>query len=261
MPRNKINSKKRARRPVNNRRGSPRPNVGTNSIITTGNLNIPRTLPPQYSSNVWSYISNVSSDAAGKFSFYCNIRNPAKAINGSGQYVRAVEDAKVWDGYFIKSFSIQMVPVFPFTVASGTVIIGVDQEGTSPVSTPSYDQLVDRRYRSMFNGRYAKTLRIRPKPLTSGTFEGRVCPIIMSGKKIFYDYEFPPDQGIIEVAGENFAPTAALFQIFLWMEVVNYGPRTLPGTFQRYTAETKDGAFVPNPMPVMPIRRARARSV
>jgi len=205
----------------------------------------------------------VSSDAAGKFSFYCNIRNPAKAINGSGQYTRAVEDAKVWDGYYVKSFVLQMVPVFPFTVASGTVIAGVDQEGTSPVSTPSYDQLVDRRYRSMFNGRYAKTIRIRPKPLTSGTFEGRVCPILLSNNKVFYDYEFPPDQGIIEVAGENFAPTAALYQIFLWMEVTNYGPRTLPGTFSsnRVNMSTVDGMYVPNPAPVLPLRRARARSV
>jgi len=243
------------------RQGPRRPS--TNQELTTGNLNVPRLLPPQYSNNVWSYLSQVSSDASGRFSFYCNIRNPAKAINGSGQYTRAVEDAKIWDGFYIKNFILQMVPIIPTTVTAGAVIAAVDQDGTSPTATPAYDQLVDRRYRSMFHGREAKTISIRPKPLTSGTFEGRVCPIIMSGRKIFYDYEFPPDQGIIEVAGEGFPATSALFQIFLWMQVVNFGPRTLPGITQALTRQTMitiEGKPVHNSLPLLPLRRPRAAS-
>lgn len=242
----------RRRRP--RRQGRRQPT--TNKEVVSSNLSIPRSLPPQYSRNSWSYISSVSSDASGKFNFYCNIRNPAKAINGSGQYVRAVEDAKIWDGYYVKSFILQMVPIIPTTVTAGMVVGAVDQEGISPVTTPTYDTLIDRRYRFMFMGRQAKTTTIRPKPLTSGTFEGRVCPIIESGKKIFYDYEFPPDQGIIEVAGEGFPATSALFQIFLWMEVINFSPRTLPGIAPpRFSAQTIDGRYVPNPQPVIPLRR------
>lgn len=244
------------------RQGPRRPKESTNQELTTGNLNSRFLFPPQYARNVWTYISNVSSDAAGRFSFYCNIRNPAKAINGSGQYVRAVEDAKVWDGYFVKNFILKMVPVFPTTATTGAVIAAVDQEGVAPVVTPTYDTLIDRRYQSMFFGRQQKSISIRPKPLTSGTFEGRVCPIIKSGNRLFYDYEFPPDQGIIEVAGENFQPSTALYQIFLYMQIVNCSPRTLPGTVQpRFSAQTENGAPVPNPTPILPLRRGRSRSI
>lgn len=251
-------SKRQRKRP---KRQGPRRPITTNAMRTTSNLNVPRSLPPQYAPNVWSYISSVSSDASGRFSFYVNIRNPAKAINGSGQFTRAVEDAKIWDGYYIRNYVLQMVPIIPMTVTAGAIIAAVDQEGTAPVSTPTYDNLVDRRYRSMFNGRQTKTINIRPKPLTSGTFEGRVCPITQSGRKLFYDYEFPPDQGIIEVAGEGFPASSAIAQIFLWMEVVNYSPRTLPGTAPpRYNAKTENGAPVLNPAPVLPLR-PRARSM
>lgn len=104
--------RRQRRRPI--RQGSRRPTT-TNAMQTTSNLNIPRSVPPQYAPNVWSYISNVSSDAAGRFSFYVNIRNPAKAINGSGQYTRAVEDAKLWDGFFVRNYVLQIVPIIPTT--------------------------------------------------------------------------------------------------------------------------------------------------
>jgi len=170
----------------------------------------------------WRFESKVSSDGSGAFSQYFSLRNPLNAVNGSGTYPRAPGFANLYDEYQIERLTVVFDPL-QLQVQTGRIGMAVDYDSI-PSGTYTFSDLRDNEYLRDFRALNQIAYEAHEVPLTQGTYRGTSSTIHTKG---WYDFNSPPEEGFVAMAGEFFTPNAAVGMVLLTMTVRMRRRRTI----------------------------------
>lgn len=179
------------------------------------------TYPPKIM-DLWRYEQIIETDGTGSFSVYCNLRDPQKAINGSGTYERAIGFANLYDEFK----PIEIVAVLDFlqlNVNNGYTRIAVDYDSI-PTGTYLPSDLRDNEYMREYSGTNQMAYSAKVVPLSEGTFNGRSSIIHQRG---WYDFNSPPEEGGLIIAGERYVPSNRMLNLVLTVRVLLRRRRTI----------------------------------
>jgi hypothetical protein len=168
------------------------------------------------------YEQVIETDGAGSFSAFVSLRNPLTALNGSGTYSRAPSFANLYDEYHVVSLSL-IIDFLQLSPINGFTRIAVDYDSI-PSGTYTPGDLRDNEYMREFSGTNQIAYEANVKNLSEGTYRDRPAVIHQSG---WYDFNTPPDEGFIAIAGERFTPGGRIANITLNMRVRMRRRRTI----------------------------------
>lgn len=170
----------------------------------------------------WRYEQIIESDGAGSFSAFFHLRNPLKALNGSGTYSRAQGFANLYDEYKPLSL-IVVVDFLQLSTFNGFSRMAVDQD-TIPTGTYTPADLKDNEYMREFSGTNQISYQSHIVPLAEGTSNDRPAIIMQKG---WYDFNTPPDEGFIVFTGDRFPTGQRIANITLTLRVCMRRRRTV----------------------------------
>ena len=183
----------------------------------------PMTQYPATVTDLWRFEVTLASDGSGQVSQFYALRNPLAAANGSGTYPRAPEFAKLYDEYKILSLSVLVDPHTPSISPIGRLAIAVDYDSIGS-GTYTYSDLRDNQYMRDYLVTNQISYVTKDVPLTEGTYRGVSCTIHQKG---WYDFNSPPEEGFVALAGEGFGASSAVAYVLLTMKVKMRRRRTI----------------------------------
>jgi hypothetical protein len=170
-----------------------RKNIRTSapSAVQEGQINLynPR---PRNSIEPIKFNVQIVADALGNVSRRFSVRNPQRAVDGSGTYVNATDLAALFDQYKVLQYILQYFPASP--VQPGVVATAFDWDAPD-AATPNYANTLNYANCKTFTACKPFQIRSRVPYLTEGTLDtdgARPCPIHQNGN---LDYAGPPVQG------------------------------------------------------------------
>ena len=183
----------------------------------------PMTQYPATVTDLWRFEVTLASDGSGQVSQFYALRNPLAAANGSGTYPRAPEFAKLYDEYKILSLSVLVDPHTPSISPIGRLAIAVDYDSIGS-GIYTYSDLRDNQYMRDYLVTNQISYVTKDVPLTEGTYRGVSCTIHQKG---WYDFNSPPEEGFVALAGEGFGASSAVAYVLLTMKVKMRRRRTI----------------------------------
>ena len=170
----------------------------------------------------WRYEQIIESDGSGSFSVGISLRNPLKVLNGSGTASRAQGFANLYDEYKVKSVGIivDFLNINP-TQGFGRLAVDYDSVFAGPYTLAD---IRDNQYMREFQGFNQIAYLTHIPTLTSGSFESRPIVIHAGG---YNDFNTPPDEGILVIAGERYLPGLRIINVTVTYRVVMRRRRTI----------------------------------
>ena len=216
------------KRGANRKRRKGRPRKRRNQQLVIGSelgLRNPRpmTMYPATVTDLWRYEVTLASDGSGQVSQFYALRNPLAAANGSGTYPRAPEFAKLYDEYKILSLTVLIDPHTPSISPVGRLAIAVDYDSIGS-GTYTYSDLRDNQYMRDYLVTNQISYNAKDVPLSEGTYRGTSAVIHQRG---WYDFNSPPEEGFVALAGEGFGASSAVAYVLLTMKVKMRRRRTI----------------------------------
>ncbi len=170
----------------------------------------------------WRYEFKLGSDSSGNLSAYASLRDPLRAVNGSGVYERADRFGKVYDEFKILTTCLT-INFVTLNTQQGALTIAADYDsiGTG-VYTPT--DLRDNQYMRKFTAGNMISYVAREIPISEGTYLSGIATIHQSG---WYDFNSPPAEGVIIITGESFPASGAVARCILTQRVLMRRRRTI----------------------------------
>ena len=170
---------------------------------------------PPTVTDLWRYEVTLAADGSGQVSQFYALRNPLAAANSSGTYPRAPEFAKLYDEYKVVSLTVLVDPHTPSIAPIGRMAIAVDYDSIGS-GTYTYSDLRDNQYMRDYLVTNQISYVAKDVPLSEGTYRGVTAVIHQRG---WYDFNSPPEEGFIALAGEGFSASSAVAYVLLSMKV------------------------------------------
>jgi hypothetical protein len=165
------------------------------------------------------YQTAISATAGGLVSAVFSLRNPTRAVNGSGTYDDVSGIANVFDQYKVTDWCLEYTPIpaiNSFSFPPLYLAADFDDEDTTPLTT--YAQVNGYNNRLIWDTRYANAFKVKIPEITSGLdAEGGPCVIHKDG---FMDFQNPPLNGVVFAVGTGYPASLLLGQLSLTMRMV-----------------------------------------
>lgn len=167
--------------------------------------------------------TRVTSNGVGEFLHRISMRNPTRAINGSGTYEDVAGLSNIYDTYKPIRLRVKLVPCFATAAFGvGSVVAAPDYEDldqSQVVTTVSAANQYEER--QVIDPRFMSEIIFKIPRLESGSIPGLTSTapaVIQAGG--FLDFNAPPYDGVVYLVGAGFPLNMAVFDIYLEMDIL-----------------------------------------
>jgi len=164
------------------------------------------------------FSATLSSSVTGTVSTVFSLRDPARAINGSGTFSDITDIANVFDQYKVMKYCIEYTPIPAINSFSlPPLYLATDFDDTDAVPLTTYAQANAYSNRIIWDSRYSNAQLIRVPEITSGVSPTNTPCIIH--KDGFMDFANPPVNGVVYMVGTGFPNSLQLGVLSLTMRL------------------------------------------